>query len=154
MITPRNGRWSIAALAWVALTGATGLPAGWGENTSTMTTPEDPAGELRLESAGVPHITLDASNPGDEEVVDGEVTEVRLFFSDAPLMRGASVRVVNASRKLQRSSPPVADPDDPKQISVQLAPALAPGTYVVQWRCIADDGHVMRGSFTFEVAAR
>jgi len=153
MITPRNGRRSLAALAWVALSGATALPAGWGENTSA-TTPGDAAGELRLESAAVPHITLDASTPGDEEVVEGEVTEVRLFFSDAPLMRGASVRVVNASRKLQRSSPPVADPDDPKQISVQLTPALAPGTYVVQWRCIADDGHVMRGSFSFEVAAR
>jgi len=83
--------------------------------------------------------------------VDGEVTEVRLFFSDAPLMRGASIRVVDSSRKLIRSSPPVADPEDPKQLSVQLPSALPGGTYVVQWRCIADDGHVMRGSFTFDV---
>jgi len=98
-----------------------------------------------------PHITLDASFPEDEEAVDGEVTEVRLFFSDAPLMRGASIRVVDSSRKLIRSSPPVADADDPKQLSVQLPSALPGGTYVVQWRCIADDGHVMRGSFTFDV---
>ena len=39
-----------------------------------------------------PHITLDASAPEDEGTVEGEVTEVRLFFSDAPLMRGASIR--------------------------------------------------------------
>jgi methionine-rich copper-binding protein CopC len=32
-----------------------------------------------------------------------------------------------------------------------MEPPLGPGTYVVQWRCIADDGHVMRGDFTFEV---
>ena len=100
----------------------------------------------------VPHITLEASLPEDDQTVEGEVTEVRLFFSDAPLMRGASIRVVNASRRLVRSSPPEADADDPKQLAVQIAPALPPGRYVVQWRCIADDGHVMRGDFAFEVA--
>lgn len=101
-----------------------------------------------------PHITLEASLPEDDQTVAGDVTEVRLFFSDAPLMRGASIRVVNASRRLVRSSPPEADADDPKQLSVQIDPALEPGRYVVQWRCIADDGHVMRGDFTFEVASR
>ena len=98
-----------------------------------------------------PHITLEASLPEDDQTVDGAVNEVRLFFSDAPLMRGASIRVVNSSRRLVRSSPPEADADDPKQLSVQIDPALPPGRYVVQWRCIADDGHVMRGDFTFEV---
>ena len=100
------------------------------------------------------HITLDASAPEDEAAVQGDVTEVRLFFSDAPLMRGASIRIVDSSRKLVRSSPPEADSDDPKQLSVQLAAALPDGKYVVQWRCIADDGHVMRGSFTFDVVGR
>lgn len=127
----------LAALAWVALTGvgAGGAPVAHAE-------------------VAAPHITLDASIPEDEQTVQGQVTEVRLFFSDAPLMRGASIRIVNASRQLQRSTPPVADEEDPKQLSVQLAPALPPGKYVVQWRCIADDGHVMRGAFTFEVAAQ
>lgn len=101
----------------------------------------------------VRHITLDASLPEDEAVIEGEVTEVRLFFSDAPLMRGASIRIVNSSRQLMRSRPPRADEEDPKQLWVQVAQPLPAGTYVVQWRCIADDGHVMRGDFTFEVAA-
>jgi methionine-rich copper-binding protein CopC len=100
------------------------------------------------------HITLDSSVPADQGAIQGGVTEVRLFFSDAPLMRGASIRIVDSSRKLMRSSPPEADPADPKQLAVQVDPALPDGTYVVQWRCIADDGHVMRGSFTFEVVER
>lgn len=99
-----------------------------------------------------PHITLDASQPEDDQTVAGNVTEVRLFFSEAPLMRGASIRVVNSSRRLVRSSPPEADTTDPRQLAVQIEPALPEGRYVVQWRCIADDGHVMRGDFTFEVA--
>lgn len=103
---------------------------------------------------GVPHITLDASAPEDDSSVEGEVNEVRLFFSEPPLMRGASIRIVDSSRKLVRSTPPEADAEDPSQLSVQIAQGLPAGRYVVQWRCIADDGHVMRGSFTFDVVGR
>ena len=99
------------------------------------------------------HITMDRSTPADGEKVAGQVAEIRLFFSGAPLMRGASVRIVNSARSLMRSSPPAADSTDDKQIFVKIDPGLPPGAYVVQWRCIADDGHVMRGDFTFEVTA-
>ncbi len=99
----------------------------------------------------VRHITLEASAPKDGQTVSADVAEIRLFFSGAPLLRGASVRVVTSSRSLVRSSPPAADPDDPKQLFVRLEQALAPGSYVIQWRCIADDGHVMRGDFRFRV---
>ncbi len=100
--------------------------------------------------ADFPHITLEKSAPADASTASA-VSEIRLFFTGAPLMRGASVRVVTSGRSLMRSSPPAADPHDPKQIFVQIDPPLPPGAYVVQWRCIADDGHVMRGDFTFEV---
>jgi methionine-rich copper-binding protein CopC len=138
-IGTRAARSLALAASWLALSGWTGSTTGLGP---------PPAPSV------APHITLDASTPEDEQTVRGEVTEVRLFFSDAPLMRGASIRIVNASRQLQRSTPPVADEQDPKQLSVQLPTPLPAGKYVVQWRCIADDGHVMRGDFTFEVAAQ
>jgi methionine-rich copper-binding protein CopC len=134
-IDERIQRVSMGVLGTLILLGATSAPA-----------PPTPDA-----SVSIPHITLEASIPEDETSVAGEVTEVRLFFSDAPLMRGASIRVVSSARKLMRSSPPAPDPEDPKQLSVQVAPSLPPGSYVVQWRCIADDGHVMRGDFRFEV---
>ena len=99
------------------------------------------------------HITMDRSIPADGEKVTGEVAEIRLFFSGTPLMRGASVRIVTSSRSLVRSTPPAADAEDSKQLFVRVDPPLPPGAYVVQWRCIADDGHVMRGDFRFEVGA-
>jgi copper resistance protein C len=102
----------------------------------------------------VRHITLDASAPAAGQVVSGQVNEIRLFFSGAPLLRGASVRIVTSQRSLMRSSPPAADANDPRQLFVTIDQPLPPGSYVVQWRCIADDGHVMRGDFRFEVAAR
>ncbi len=110
-----------------------------------------PAAELGARSSAL-HITMDGSLPADGETVVGDVTEIRLFFSGAPLLRGASVRIVTSSRELMRSTPPAADPEDSKQLFTRIEPALPPGAYVVQWRCIADDGHVMRGDFRFEVA--
>jgi methionine-rich copper-binding protein CopC len=98
------------------------------------------------------HITLERSEPADGSKVQS-VSEIRLYFTGAPLMRGASVRVVTSGRQLMRSTPPAPDSADAKQVFVKMEPALPAGTYVVQWRCIADDGHVMRGDFTFEVTA-
>lgn len=134
-IGERIQRVSMGGLVALALVGATSAPA----------SPTSGAW------VSIPHITLEASIPEDEASVAGEVTEVRLFFSDAPLLRGASIRIVSSARKLMRSGPPAPDAEDPKQLSVLVAPALPPGSYVVQWRCIAADGHVMRGDFRFEV---
>src|SRR5687767_6391426 len=84
----------------------------------------------------VRHITFQKSAPADGEAVSGSVLEIRLFCSGAPLLRGASVRIVTGSRSLVRSSPPAVDPKDPKQLFVKIDSALAPGSYVIQWRCI------------------
>jgi len=110
------------------------------------------APDLRADDA-VRHITLTGTIPKAGETLSGDVSEIRLFFSGAPLLRGASVRIVTSSRSLVRSSPPAADANDPKQLFVEMERPLEPGSYVIQWRCIADDGHVMRGDFRFTVEA-
>ena len=112
-----------------------------------------PTADSATPVAAMPHIVLDSSVPEDKSAGPGPVSEIRLFFSGAPLMRGASVRVVTSARQLMRTSPPAPDPVDGKQVFVQIDPPLPSGSYVVQWRCIADDGHVMRGDFTFEITA-
>jgi methionine-rich copper-binding protein CopC len=60
---------------------------------------------------------------------------------------------MNSSRDAVPSSPPAADPADSLQLFTTLERPLPPGTYVVQARVIADDGHPMRDSFRFEVVA-
>jgi len=131
--------------AWVAglLVVAAAVPSGPGASA---------AHPHASSSISLPHITMERSEPADGTTVPS-VSEIRLFFTGAPLMRGASVRVVTSGRQLMRSTPPAPDSEDPRQVFVNMDPPLPAGTYVVQWRCIADDGHVMRGDFTFEVAA-
>jgi methionine-rich copper-binding protein CopC len=107
---------------------------------------------LVAREVAVRHITLDSSVPADGGRVSN-VSEIRLFFSEAPLMRGASIRIVNSARSQVRSSAPAADSTDASQLFVTVPQPLAPGTYVVQYRCIAEDAHVMRGDIRFEVVA-
>ncbi len=38
-----------------------------------------------------------------------------------------------------------------KDLSLHLPAALGPGNYEIEWRGMAEDGHVMKGSFTFSV---
>ena len=136
----RHALWGLFVRAMLGALGPLGLGA------------RDNAARLVTSATVVRHITMDRSVPADGDHLSN-VNEIRLFFSGEPLIRGASVRIVNSARSAVRSNPPALDPTDPKQLFVTIEPELAPGAYVVQWRCIADDGHVMRGDFRFEVAA-
>lgn len=99
------------------------------------------------------HLTLDKTVPAADTTVIGAVTEVRLTFSEPPLLRGTSVRVMDSGRSLMASSPPATRDPDLREVVITLDPALPSGAYTVQWRVIAQDGHVMRGNFGFEVKA-
>ena len=44
--------------------------------------------------------------------------------------------------------------EDPKAFSIVLHGTLTPATYTVSWRGIGDDGHVVRDTFEFTVAAQ
>jgi len=101
----------------------------------------------------VRHLTLDHAVPGPDSSMTGPVTEVRLFFSEPPQMRATTVRVVDASRSLMTSTPPSAYEGDQRQVYVTLETPLPAGSYVVQWRVMAQDGHVQRGDYNFRVAA-
>jgi methionine-rich copper-binding protein CopC len=59
---------------------------------------------------------------------------------------------------LQREGSPGAQklaplPEQAGKLVRLAAPQLAPGAYVLVWRAVADDGHVMSGTLRFTVAA-
>jgi len=108
---------------------------------------------LPAEATAVRHLTLDHALPGPDSVVSAGVSEVRLFFSEPPQMRATSIRVVDAGRSLMTSTPPSAYEGDERQVYISMEAPLPPGSYVVQWRVMAQDGHVQRGDFSFRVDA-
>ena len=48
----------------------------------------------------------------------------------------------------------VQDEEDGRVFSVVLHGTLPPATYTVSWRGMSEDGHVVRETFDFTVAAR
>jgi copper resistance protein C len=113
---------------------------------------EAPPTATRTESE-IPHLRLVRAEPAADGTVTGSPAEIRLFFSEPPLMRGTTVRLADARDNLVASSDAAADAEDARQVWIAPAADLAPGQYTVHWRVIAQDGHTQRGSFSFRVNA-
>ncbi|MDP2958245.1 MAG: copper resistance protein CopC [Longimicrobiales bacterium] len=98
------------------------------------------------------HFGLARSAPADKATVH-DLSEIRLWFTEAPSEGTVSVRLLGASGAPVPTADPVRDPADGKVFSVQVSQPPAPGQYTVAWRGMGTDGHVVRGEFTFTVAA-
>jgi len=93
------------------------------------------------------HAKLTSSVPADNSQVASAPKVLMLTFNEAATL--AVLKLVSAGKEipipLDKSSKPG------REFTLSL-PALAPGSYVVQWSAVAaDDGHVTKGSFTFTI---
>lgn len=98
------------------------------------------------------HLTLRRSAPANGSTVTPP-SEIRVWFSQRP-QRGSTA--------LQLTGPGGAEiplgeirehPEDNRSFLAAVESRLTPGSYRVSWRTMAPDGHVIRGEFTFSVAA-
>lgn len=97
------------------------------------------------------HFALVKSMPADKATVH-HVPEVKLWFTEAPSDNTISIRVLNAEGSEVPAGDLVQDKEDETVFSVPFPEALGAGAYTVSWRGMGDDGHVVRGDFTFTVA--
>ena len=108
------------------------------------------AGSAEARGAPLRHLALESSLPEANANVGHPVDEVRLFFTEAP-QAGTSIRIADAMDELVASSEAAADEEDPTQVFVRPETALAPGSYRIYWRAIAQDGHAVNGEFGFRI---
>lgn len=99
------------------------------------------------------HFALSKSSPEADATVPAP-SEIRLWFTQEPQEGTTSIRLVEAEEAGVHVMDVVQDPDDATSFYVELHGALAAGTYTVSWRGMGQDGHVVRDSFQFSVAAR
>ena len=94
------------------------------------------------------HSLLLASAPAAGAVVaaPGRIT---LTFNNRVEKALSRVRLVDASGRPQPLVVAVAD--GPADSLAATVPALAPGAYRVEWQVLSTDGHVVRGSFSFQL---
>ena len=105
------------------------------------------------ETAAPLHFALERSTPEADATVQPP-SEIRLWFTQEPQEGTTSIRVVEAEEAGVHVTDAAQAGDDPTSFHVQIHGTLPPGTYTVSWRGMGQDGHVVRDSFQFTVAAR
>lgn len=104
-------------------------------------------------SAANLHLALEKSLPAEDAVLAEAPEEIRLFFSQEPQTAGTSLRLMAADSTRVATGDLKASADDPSVFAAPVTGAMPDGLYTVVWRAMAMDGHVVRGEFSFTVAA-
>jgi len=109
-------------------------------------------GDSEVRTADDLHLTLRRSSPPAGSTVE-QVPEVRFWFSEAPQSGSTAVTITGPGNSRLSTSTPAPDAEDDKVIFVTVEGTVAPGSYEVAWRTLAQDGHVIRGDFRFTVSS-
>jgi copper transport protein len=102
--------------------------------------------------AGV-HFQLVKSEPADESVVGEAPDAIRLWFSQEPQMQAARIRLMYEGNQRVELGKVVQGADEKTMIMAPVAGRLEAGAYMIAWRAMAQDGHVVTGELTFTVNA-
>jgi len=101
-------------------------------------------------AAAMLHNHLTKSTPKEDEVLAAPPTTVRLWFSEKPTPAFSSVTLTNDANQRIKTSKMRAT-DDTLSVMADIEEPLAPGKYLLTWRTAGDDGHAVRGKFSFSV---
>ncbi len=96
------------------------------------------------------HLELERTASEANASVEESPAEIRLWFSERPLMFGTTIHLEDSARKLVPATDAQAD-RDPRQIFIRPRVPLRTGRYTVEWRAVAEDGHYIDGIFNFDV---
>jgi methionine-rich copper-binding protein CopC len=99
-------------------------------------------------SAAIAHAHLQKAVPANGAVVNASPTSVVLTFSEAAKLTACWLQKGDGPKqKIGAVAASAA-----REISVPM-PQLQPGLYVLSWRAVGDDGHVVPGQLQFTIAA-
>ena len=90
------------------------------------------------------HTHLKGSTPAEGSTIVAAPANIVLKFSEAARVTALTVQKDGEAEQKLSSLPTTPA----EQVTVP-SPKLAPGKYVVTWRVVSDDGHVMAGKLHF-----
>ena len=96
------------------------------------------------------HANLIRSVPANRAVLFQSPPRLQLWFNERLEPRYSSLSLSDSSRRKLNLGNVAVDPKDPKQLSTPIQP-LPPGIYVVTYRVLSVDGHVVQDQFSFTV---
>ena len=105
---------------------------------------------LALPAAAWAHAALLRTSPEPSGIISNAPPRVLLSYSEAVEPRFAVVSVTDAAGHRVTAGPPTRSASDPKTLFAPLR-RIGQGWYLVWWRVISEDGHPVRGAFTFAI---
>jgi len=109
--------------------------------------------DAAMSDAVVPHLKLVRSFPAADTVLAASPEHIMIELSESVELTGAKLTLA------REGGAPVAlgalrrEAGAPKLLRADVRTALASGGYVVSWRTMSKDGHVVKGTFGFRVGA-
>ena len=96
------------------------------------------------------HAYLVKSIPAQRAVLYRAPAKIQLWFNERLEPRYSSLIVLDAAGKSIDLGEPEITKDDPKRLSATVK-ALPPGRYVVNYRVLSVDGHLVQNQFPFTI---
>lgn len=110
------------------------------------------AGALAICVAASPalaHSFLVEATPSSKDHVATTPKTVKLRFGGGVEPKYSKLTIENAEGKVLGEGS-IGVPDKPRELSME-APELGPGKYVVRYRVLSTDGHIVEGNYEFTV---
>jgi methionine-rich copper-binding protein CopC len=101
-------------------------------------------------SAAHAHPRLLKATPAADSRTAEAPRQIALTFNESLDLALTRVTLLRGEIQVRPDSLHLATGDD-KTVVATLGTALAPGRYTVRWQVTGDDGHPVRGEFSFEV---
>lgn len=99
------------------------------------------------------HPRLLAAVPAVNSTVTVVPITLRLTFQEALEPAMSRITMIDSARRAVALGAVAADAADPKTLVAAFKAPVGPGRYTVNWQAAGADGHPMRGSYAFTVAA-
>lgn len=97
------------------------------------------------------HLRLTKSAPENESVLEAAPDAIRLWFSLSPELAVSRIALTGPDGTVALGDPRAGDENS---LAADVQGTMPAGEYTVSWRASSGDGHPIRGTFTFAVAAR
>ncbi len=97
------------------------------------------------------HLKLVRSFPAADTVLVASPEKITIELSEAVELTGAKLTVAKLGGAPVALGALRREPSEPKVLRADVTAMLATGGYVVSWRTMSKDGHVVKGTFGFRV---
>ncbi|MGH8239609.1 MAG: copper resistance CopC family protein, partial [Steroidobacteraceae bacterium] len=96
------------------------------------------------------HTHLESAMPADNSVLTSAPSQIMLHFSEPTRLTALTVQKDGEKEHKHIDALPK---DASDALAIPVAP-LAPGKYLVNWRVVGDDNHVMSGALHFTITGK